>query len=275
MGSITKLAGAEIPEPARQLLNTYVESARLLGERTAAMHETLASETEDRNFAPEPFTPHSQRGLFQAIRNLTRQNFQLLARQLKNLPPEIREEAQPVLALEPEIIKRLRALYERRIDAVRIRIHGDYHLGQVLHTGKEFLIIDFEGEPALSISERRLKRSPLQDVAGMVRSFHCAAQAALRKQIERGTLANAQLPETLLWARFWSRWVGAVFFKAYHQAAVSLLPANETDLQVMMDAFLLRKAVYELGYELNNRPDWVNIPLQGILELAGAEKHPT
>ncbi len=275
VGSITKLAGAEIPEPARQLLNTYVESARLLGERTAAMHETLASETEDRNFAPEPFTPHSQRGLFQAIRNLTRQNFQLLARQLKNLPPEIREEAQPVLALEPEIIKRLRALYERRIDAVRIRIHGDYHLGQVLHTGKEFLIIDFEGEPALSISERRLKRSPLQDVAGMVRSFHCAAQAALRKQIERGTLANAQLPETLLWARFWSRWVGAVFFKAYHQAAVSLLPANETDLQVMMDAFLLRKAVYELGYELNNRPDWVNIPLQGILELAGAEKHPT
>ncbi|MGH7952482.1 MAG: maltose alpha-D-glucosyltransferase [Limisphaerales bacterium] len=267
--SLLKIAEDELSEQAKEMIDTYVESARLLGERTAAMHLTLASEMDDPNFAPEPFTPHAQRGLYQSMRNLTRQNFQLLNRQLQNLPAEIQPQAQQILALEPEILKRLRAIYERRIDTVQIRYHGDFHLGQVLYTGKEFLIIDFEGEPAVSISERRLKRSPLRDVAGMVRSFHYAAHAALLKQIERGTLPSAQLATMISWSHFWARWVSAVYFKAYRQAAgaAAFLPSNAADLQTMMDAYLMRKAVYELGYELNNRPDWVKIPLQGILEL--------
>jgi len=267
--SITTLAATELSEQARELIDTDIESARLLGERTAAMHVALASETENRSFIPEPFTPHAQRGLFQSMRNLTRQTFQLLSRQLKGLPPEIQTQAEQVLALEPEIVKKLRRICERPLSAMRTRQHGDYHLGQVLYTGKEFLIIDFEGEPAVPISERRLKRSPLQDVAGMVRSFHYAAYAALLKHIERGTPANRQLAQMSSWVRFWARWVSAVFYKGYLQAAggATFLPLTEADLRMMMDTFLLRKAIYELGYELNHRPDWVTIPLQGILEL--------
>jgi maltose alpha-D-glucosyltransferase/alpha-amylase len=268
-----KLAAIELSEPVKNLLGTYIESARLLGERTAAMHLALAPETEERGFIPEPFTPHAQRGLFQSMRNLTRQNFQLLNRRLKTLPSETQSLAQQVLALEPEILKKLRQIYERRLDAVRIRQHGDYHLGQVLYTGKDFLIIDFEGEPAIPISERRLKRSPLQDVAGMLRSFHYAAHAALLKHIERGTPVEGQLPQMILWARFWAHRVGAVFFKAYLETAgaAPFLPPTESDLQMMTEVFLLRKAIYELGYELNNRPDWVAIPLQGILELVSEQ----
>jgi maltose alpha-D-glucosyltransferase/alpha-amylase len=272
--NVVKLAVAEIPPETVSIIDTYAESARMLGQRTAEMHLALASEPDDKNFSPEPFTPHAQRGLFQSIRNLTRQNLQLLNRQMKKFSPEIQAQSQQVLALEPEIIKRLRVVYERHIDCERIRHHGDFHLGQVLYTGKDFLIIDFEGEPAIALSERKLKRSPLRDVAGMLRSFHYVANSALLKQMERGTIADGQLPQMILWAQFWSRWVSAIFFRAYRQAAgaARFLPSAEADLQVMMDTFLLRKAIYELGYELNNRPDWIKIPLQGILELVVEDK---
>jgi maltose alpha-D-glucosyltransferase/alpha-amylase len=269
VASVTKLAAGELSGQAREMIDTYIESARLLGERTAAMHLALASDTENRNFIPEPFTPHAQRGLFQSFRNLTRQNFQLLNRQMKTFPAEVQARAQQVLAIEPEILKKFRQIYERPLNATRIRHHGDFHLGQVLYTGKDFLIIDFEGEPAVSISERRIKRSPLRDIAGMVRSFHYAAYAALLKHIERGTPVEGQLEQMISWTRFWARWVSAIFYKAYLKAAsgATFLPPTESDLQMMTEVFLLRKSIYELGYELNNRPDWVKIPLQGILDL--------
>lgn len=267
--SVSKLTAAELPEQAMEMVGTYLESARSLGRVTAEMHMALASEPADPNFTPEPSTPHSQRGLFQSMRSLTRLNFQLLGQRLKSLPSETRAQAQRVLGFEAEVLKLFRAIYERNIDTVRIRHHGNYHLGQVLYTGKEFLIIDFEGEPAIALSERRLKRSPVRDVAGMVLSFHYAAHAALLNQVKHGTLPAAQMEALSAWARFWARWVGAAFFKAYRQAAgtAAFLTPNETDLQIMMDAYLLRKAVYELGNELNRQPDWLAIPLQGILEL--------
>jgi maltose alpha-D-glucosyltransferase / alpha-amylase len=267
--AITKFPLGEVPKPVGELIGTYLENARMLGEQTAAMHRALASETPDRNFSPEPFTPHAQRGLFQSMRNLTRQTFQLLAQRMKSLTPEAQARAQQVLKLEPEIIKRFRAIYERRLDAVRTRYHGDYHLGQVLYTGKDFLIIDFEGEPTIALSERRLKQSPLRDVAGMMRSFDYAAWAALRKQMEHGPVQPAQVKTLERWARFWSEWVSAAFYSAYREAAgrAAFLPPNETGVQTLMDAFLLRKAVYELGYELTTRPDWVEIPLRAIIDL--------
>ncbi|MGH7979958.1 MAG: alpha-glucosidase C-terminal domain-containing protein, partial [Limisphaerales bacterium] len=158
---LDKLAFASPSPDAVEMIGSYIESAKMLGRRTAAMHRALASETGDKRFAPEPFTPHFQRGLFQSLRNLTRQNFQLLTRTLKTLPPEARALAEKVSAMEPDILKRFGGIYSRRIDAWRTREHGDYHLGQVLYDGKDFWIIDFEGEPALSISERRLKRPPM------------------------------------------------------------------------------------------------------------------
>ncbi|MBI5383150.1 MAG: maltose alpha-D-glucosyltransferase [Verrucomicrobia bacterium] len=274
--SVPKLAATKLSELAEDMIGTYLESARLLGERTAALHLALASEANDRNFAPEPFTPHAQRGLFESLRNLTRQNFQLLGQRLKGLPPELEAPAQQVLGLESAILQRFRGLYGRRFSAARLRHHGDYHLGQVLYTGKDFLFIDFEGEPAIALSERRLKHSPLRDVAGMIRSFHYAAHAALLQQIEHGTLPPARLTAIAAWAPFWARWVSAVFFKAYRAAASSalFLPPGDDDLELMLEAYLLRKAIYELGYELNNRPDWVRIPLQGILDLMNPDRQP-
>ena len=152
-------------------------------------------------------------------------------------------------------------------------MHGDYHLGQVLWTGKDFVILDFEGEPAVALSERRIKRSPLRDVAGMLRSFHYAAHAGLYQHIERGSLPPENLAAFEPWARFWNSTVSAAFLRSYLQAIgpSEILPSTPAELQVMLQAYLLNKAVYELGYELNNRPAWLNIPLHGILHLV--ERH--
>jgi len=272
-GGIVKLSKADPTPVAKDMIGSYLDIAQVLGERTAALHLELASEVEDANFIPEPFTANHQRGLFQSMRNETRHSLQLLGQHLGRLPENIQGLAKRVLASEPEILKQFRAIYQRPIAALRTRYHGDYHLGQVLYDGKEFWIIDFEGEPARPVSERRLKHSPLRDVADMVHSFHYAAYASLLKQIESGALAPARMRSVIGWARFWSRWVSAVFFKAYRQSASrgAFLPASEDDLNIVMDTFLLRKAVYEIGYELNHRPEWILIPIQNVLDLLNIE----
>jgi maltose alpha-D-glucosyltransferase / alpha-amylase len=171
--------------------------------------------------------------------------------------------------LQPELLERLRGITNLRGAGMRMRVHGDYHLGQVLHTGKDFLIIDFEGEPARSINSRRLKRTALTDIAGMLRSFDYAAQAALLVQIEQGAVSPERLRWVAPWARFWSYWAGVVFLKSYYAGARrgNFLPKTAADLRVLLKAHLLSKALYELRYELNNRPAWLPIPLEGILEL--------
>src|SRR5262249_51246101 len=153
-----------------------------------------------------------------SMRNSALQNFQLLRNRLKGHPDEIQVLARKVLELEPQILAIFRTVYAQSADAVRIRCHGSYHLGQLLHTGKEFLIIDFEGDPAVALSERRLKQSPLRDVAGMIRSFHYAAEAELMHELKQGTLSPSQKESLTSWARFWSRWIGAVFYEAYTKA---------------------------------------------------------
>jgi maltose alpha-D-glucosyltransferase/alpha-amylase len=196
-----------------------------------------------------------------------------LRNQLTTLPADILPLARRVLELEPAIINRFRWLYERPITARRIRCHGDYHLGQVLHTGGDFVIIDFEGEPAVPLRERRIKRSPLRDVAGMVRSFDYAAWAGLNQYLQRNRLGRDSLPNFEPWLRFWGQAVSSVFLRAYRQTLgeSDIVPRSDADLAAMLPAYLLNKAVYEVGYELNNRPFWLRIPLLGILEMFGAE----
>ena len=266
-----RLEGAEeeIPTVVAERLGTYVEAARLLGDRTAALHLCLESEKEDPNFAPEPFNPFYQRGLFQSMRNQAMQNLALLRRRLSSLPDLVRSDAEKVAALEAQIVARLRGVADTRLTGLRLRVHGDYHLGQVLHTGKDFLIIDFEGEPARPLSERRLKRTPLRDVAGLLRSFHYCAFAALYKQNEKGALSTEAVRRLEPWARFWSQWAGAIFCSAYlrRARAGTFLPGSPPEWKVLLEVNLLNKALYELGYELNNRPAWLKIPLEGILQL--------
>lgn len=264
------LADMDPPQQAQELIGAYLESARLLGQRSAEMHLALASPSEDPNFMPEPFSQHVQRALYQSLRNLYGRVFELLRNRHAELPENARMLADRVLARTGDITQRFHSLLGRRLTAIRTRCHGDFHLGQVLYTGKDFFIIDFEGEPDRSIGERRLKRSPLKDVAGMVRSFHYAAHSGYT---DHGQLPGIIRPEDVAvlesWATYWYTAVSATYLKAYRQTAAggAFLPASTAELKFLLDLFLLEKAVYELGYELNHRPDWVRIPLMGILQL--------
>jgi maltose alpha-D-glucosyltransferase/alpha-amylase len=157
---------------------------------------------------------------------------------------------------------------------MRARCHGNYHLEEVLYTGKDFVIIDFEGEPSRTLSERRMKRSPLRDVAGMLQSFYYACQVALEREGENGLLRPENLPLMEQWAQFFYCWISLVFLKQYLATAgdAAFLPTTHQELQILLNAYLLEKAVYELDYEMNHRPEWLKIPLQRILELLGTSK---
>jgi maltose alpha-D-glucosyltransferase/alpha-amylase len=167
------------------------------------------------------------------------------------------------------VLNRFRSLLSRKIMAYRTRIHGDFHLGQVLYTGKDYVIIDFEGEPARPLTERRIKRSPLRDVAGMLRSFHYAAYTSLFGHLGSAMVRPEDLTAMEPWARIWNLWICATFLKSYltHGQPGGFLPANRDELNILLNVYLMEKALYELGYELNNRPDWIHIPLAGILQL--------
>jgi maltose alpha-D-glucosyltransferase/alpha-amylase len=205
------------------------------------------------------------------MRNLTGNSMRLLRRSLPALGERDREAAERVLAVEGDILRRFSSLIDRRITAKRIRCHGDLHLGQVLFTGRDFMVIDFEGEPARSLSDRRVKRTPLRDVAGMLRSFHYATFTALLDQSARG-LVEPDSPAAIeleAWGRHWYDAVSAAFLGEYLHAAEGQpwLPEDPEELALLLDTSLLEKAVYELGYELNNRPPWVPIVLTGLTDL--------
>ena len=243
----------------------YPEKAKLLGQRTGELHLALASRPDNPAFRPEPFNTMTQRSIYQTMRASLRRAFTLLEKKLPDLSATFRDEAKEVLSAEKEILAREKRLLDRRTNAAKIRIHGDYHLGQLLYTGKDFVILDFEGEPARALSERKLKRSALRDVAGMMRSFQYAAYSALWQPAMR----SEDVPFLERWADLWYRQMGSVFLQSYLKTTgnATFIPQNSEDLQIMIEAYLLDKAVYEVGYELNNRPDWVVIPIRGIKHI--------
>jgi maltose alpha-D-glucosyltransferase/alpha-amylase len=199
------------------------------------------------------------------MRGSLRRAFAVLEKKLHDLPAAFREEAKEVLDAEEEILGREKRLLDRRTTASKIRIHGDYHLGQLLYTGKDFVILDFEGEPARPLGERKLKRSALRDVAGMMRSFQYAAYSALWQPAMR----KEDVPFLERWADLWYRQMGSIFLQNYLKTTgtAEFIPQSSDDLQIMIEAYLLDKAVYEVGYELNNRPGWVLIPVRGIKHI--------
>jgi len=263
--SVVEASRQEPGEVATKTIGGYLDSARLLGRRTAELHSALSSDPTDPAFAPERISPGDQRSIYQSLSGLSLRATDLLRTQMNKLPADAREDARKVLELESRIAYIQKSFLARRLNTMRIRVHGDYHLGQVLYTGHDFVIIDFEGEPTRSLYERRLKRLAMRDVAGMLRSFSYASQAALRSQ----EIAPEKLPSLQPWARFWVDTVSAVFLKSYLATGgnASWIPQNQDDLEVQLTTMLLEKALYELRYELNLRPDWVRIPLRGILDL--------
>jgi maltose alpha-D-glucosyltransferase/alpha-amylase len=182
---------------------------------------------------------------------------------MSRLPEPARADAALVFESQPRIIGLLRDFLGRRLNAARIRVHGDFHLGQILKTSSDFVIIDFEGEPARGFSERRIKRPALRDVAGMLRSFSYAAEAGVNA---------AGAPELRGWSRFWVTCVSAAYLRSYLKTAgsASFVPRSPAEIEVLIRTLLLEKALYELRYELNSRPEMVGIPLRGILDLLDA-----
>jgi maltose alpha-D-glucosyltransferase/alpha-amylase len=272
--SLLELSAGEITPLAHQLVGTYLEEARLLGQRVGELHVALASRPEDPDFAEEPFTPVYQRSLYQSMRNLTEEVFHTLRRRLAHLPEPVAGRARAVVDRQPEVLKRFRSVLDRKMTGTRIRHHGDLHLGQVLWTGRDFVIIDFEGEPARALSTRRIKRSPLRDAAGVIRSYHYAAFHALVEAQNRGVVAPGEVARFEGWADYWFGWVSSAFLRAYVRATSgrAFAPGSPEELQSQLSVFLLEKAVYELGYELNSRPDWVHLPLRGIPQLLEASR---
>jgi maltose alpha-D-glucosyltransferase/alpha-amylase len=253
----------EVPASLREPIGPYLGLARVLGERTAELHLALAEDLDDDAFRPEPFSLLHQRALYQSARGVLVPTLQALGRALDRLPGETRDLAEELLARRDELDARLRLIHGRKLEATRIRTHGDFHLGQILVAAGDFVFIDFEGEPARTLAERRRKRSPLRDVAGLLRSLDYASEAALRSGRQRPEDVESLRP----WARAWSSWVGAAYLASWLHASegASYLPRDRDQLELLLDFHLLEKAVYELRYELDHRPLWLGIPLRGLL----------
>ncbi|KJS30952.1 MAG: alpha-amylase [Desulfatitalea sp. BRH_c12] len=268
-GGLLTLARTEIPQEVSDRIGVYLKAVLLLAERTADMHTVLASDTTDPVFEPESFSRLYQRSLYQSMRSLAGQVLPQFKKIMSRMPEQTRLAGERILARREDVLDTFRRLVGERLTGKRVRCHGDYHLGQVLYTGKDFVIIDFEGEPARPISERKIKRSPLRDVAGMLRSFHYAADMALMHEQSRGLFKPERRAVMEAWSDYWYRWVGAAFLGRYLESSRTggFLPDTDAEIKILLDAFLLEKAVYELGYEMNNRPDWVRIPLKGIEQL--------
>jgi len=257
----------QMPGIMRELVGEfYLHMVGKLAERTAEMHSALASIDTDPAFSPEPFTTLYQRSIYQAMTDQVKRGMIFLRESMKAVPKEARPLAEELLDREKEILKQFDTIRQEKIDTVKIRIHGDYHLGQVLYTGNDFVILDFEGEPARSLSERKIKRSVYRDLAGMLRSFDYAAfNVLMQNQSIRPEDRKALEP----WAELWSYYVGQHFIDVYTQntEGAGLIPKEARQRELLLRSYLMNKAIYELNYELNNRPEWLPIPMNGILRL--------
>ena len=276
----TELATTEIPKRVQEAMGAYIELALKLGRRTGEMHLALAADTTDPAFAPEPFSKDDLKALSSEAVALAQRAFQSLDARLQQQAEEQAgdtdqsgsrqgvdvEQAHRLVTARDALLDRIRSAPRFEFVCSKIRVHGDYHLGQVLWSEADFYLLDFEGEPARSLPYRRQKQSPLKDVAGMLRSFNYAAYAGLFGQAATRPADFGRLEP---WAHIWQTWASAAFLRGYFETAgeASFLPADFAQRDALLRLFMLDKALYELNYELNNRPDWVRIPLWGIFDL--------
>jgi maltose alpha-D-glucosyltransferase/alpha-amylase len=264
----TSVAYEDIPEDFRDLLGgPIIEGTRLLGTRLGELHKALAAD-DAAAFGSEGFSLHYQRSLYSALQSLVRETFQNQAKNIKKLAEDVRPEAEEILARKSEILTLLKRIYEKKLDVVKIRIHGDYNLEKVLFSGKDVVITEFGGNPLRSFSERRLKRSPLRDVAGMIHSFNYAAYAGL---LLSNQIRKEDIPKLTPLAELWIQNVSGLFMNAYLETVQgsAFIPDDAHDLGVLLQTFLLEKAIFDLNHELNDRPDWAMVPLRIIKSILG------
>jgi len=260
------LSESAVPDDVFEVVGAALRSAEVLGRRTAEMHLALASDPSDPAFAPEPLTAEELTRAVNRLRSQSREVFSALADRASTADAPLAELIRRVVAQGPALVERVCVPPADLAGVRKVRCHGDYHLGQVLWRENDYYIIDFEGEPARTLAERRAKQSPMKDVAGMLRSFDYAAYSELLKET-RGGFENFERLEP--WAKIWRTWTSASFLRAYRTTAEpgSLLPDDVATLRRLLDFFTVDKLVFEVRYEMNYRPDWVRIPLLGLLEL--------
>jgi maltose alpha-D-glucosyltransferase/alpha-amylase len=263
------LRHVEIPAHAHESIGSYLDSAQLLGRRVAELHLVLSSDPLDPQFAPEPFTDHYRHAIFHGLMGQAAEAFQLMRQRLKSLPPSVQADAQKVLDRREDLRARARLISDRRIYSLRTRLHDDLGLNRVLHTGKDFVFIGFDGPSDRTLGGRRIKRSPLRDVASMLVSFQYAAQAVFFDQLPGVTLRSETTNALEFWARYWSDWVSATFLKGYLDALgpSPLVPSNDEDLRLLLDHCLLEQALEGASGELRNRPDWARVSIGMLLRI--------
>jgi maltose alpha-D-glucosyltransferase/alpha-amylase len=247
----------------------FAPLAGLLGRRTAELHVALFETSKASGTPPKPFNALSSRAFYQSVRNLSARAFDAL--RTARLADDAQELGRELLEQKSALRKMLDRVLTRPLMGMRMRVHGDYHLGQVLYTGNDFYILDFEGEPGREPAQRRRLRSPLADVAGMIRSFHYAAFGVLSMPLSGAQIRPEDRPELRPWAQVFFESCTRAFLANYVTAAEGspFLSLNAEELRSMLEIHLLEKALYELLYELNNRPPWAELPLRGLLSLAG------
>jgi maltose alpha-D-glucosyltransferase/alpha-amylase len=260
------LIASEPSDGVARAMGSYLVTAATLGRRTAEMHLALGSDSTDPAFVPEPLTTVDVQLVTSDAVAQAQKALDVLAASSLTLPQDVRASAELLVQSRHTLIDRIRSTANLDFVASKTRVHGDYHLGQVLWCEEDFVILDFEGEPTRPIAQRRLKQSPLKDVAGMVRSFSYAAYAGL---FVHTASRRAEFDRVEPWARIWQLTAASAFLRAYFTTAAGALfvPAAESQRDALLELFVLDKALYELDYELNNRPDWVRIPLRGIFDL--------
>jgi maltose alpha-D-glucosyltransferase/alpha-amylase len=256
----------------RDHVGISLEMAAQLGRRTGEMHLALATQTENPAFQPEAFTASDLEADAQRVGTQINHSLEALKRGFTQLADLTADSAALVLSRRIDLLARAHAIMQASPEraGLRTRIHGDYHLGQVLKSKGDVVILDFEGEPARSLDERRKKQSPLRDIAGMLRSFSYAAATGLEAYNQRHTDASRGGRSLEPWSRVWQNAVSIDFLRAWSTTVAqnpALIP-DTAQAQRLLEAYLLEKALYELLYELNNRPTWVRIPLAGILALS-------
>jgi maltose alpha-D-glucosyltransferase/alpha-amylase len=264
---LLELSELEPPPIARELFGSSLAAARLLGRRTGELHLALAS-GDGEGLGTEPYSAHDQRSVYQTKRNLTGRVLRELRLRGPRLSGKMAELAQQLLSRADALYKRFEPLLQKRLTVHRCRIHGSYHLGKLLYTGKDFVVLDFEGDSTRPLPERRRKRAALRDVASMLRSFEYVAQVALR---EEAIVREGDRPAAEPWARLWMTWTPAAFLGAYLEttAGSKIVPSERAETELLLDTLLLELALDDVYTELDRRPDFATIALRTINDMLG------
>jgi maltose alpha-D-glucosyltransferase/alpha-amylase len=266
-GSPLALIAVEPPLGVAEMIGSYRDTAVQLGRRVAELHLALAS-NEAPDFAPEPYSVLLLRSKYQGMRTLTGRVLRLLRERLSALPKPARADAERLLAREPDVLRWFEPLLKVKIDATRIRIHGNLHLGHVLYTGKTFVMTDFDGMKEMSLAERRRKRTPLVDVTSLVRSFDFAA---LKVLCDPARVREADFAEATPWAHHWATWVSAAYLRAYLEVVSGspIVPSDRAHVAVLFDAFAMQRELHRLRELLEDHSEAVSVSLLGLLRMLG------